>query len=369
MKKTLLPLIVLVTAFVMASPAIAEIKGGELTISPFVGGYTFDGIQHLDTSISGGLAVGYNLTKNWGVEGRFAYTPLTSTIVKTEGNQYSVWGDVLYHFMPESRFVPFLALGGGWTRTTDLFGPENDDATLAYGGGVKYFINDWIALRGDVRHLLTFHTSNFGATDNWSNFEYNVGLTFQFPLKKDATPTKVAVAPAVREEKPREAKPAPTPAASTPAGESSEVILPGRLPSPSSPTPAPITESPSVPSFPVSEGPTSWQAEKTVVPEGKILITGLKIEQNALEIVATERIKDFTIFTLTEPSRLIIDIDRGLNGFRAKSITIKKIGISTVNFVDYSDHVRLTIDPTQGRMLPYRAEETDQGLKVIVTSP
>jgi len=38
---------------------------------------------------------------------------------------------------------------------------------------VKYFIRDWLALRGDVRHVLAFGSVH-------SNLEYTVGVTFYF---------------------------------------------------------------------------------------------------------------------------------------------------------------------------------------------
>ena len=346
MKKIFLPLIVLITAFIMASPAIAAIEGGEYTISPFVGGYTFDGIQHLKTNIATGLKVGYNLNKNWGVEGQFTYVPLTPTLAAEtrRGDQYSLRADVLYHFMPKSSLVPFVALGGGWSQTENLFGPTNNDATLDYGVGVKYFLNDWLALRGDVREIFSFHTSNQGATDYWQNVEYTVGLTFQFGRPRVA-------ARAVEVEKPMQ-----------------EIKAPAPPPAPV-PAPEPVKEAPAPAPAPVKEAPTSWQGAPTAVPAGKIMVTGMKIEQNALEIEATERIRDYKIFTLSQPSRLVIDISNAVDSLGANRIPVHKLGISTVRFGSYPDHLRVVLDAAQGELLPYRIEETDRGLKIIMTTP
>jgi outer membrane beta-barrel protein len=387
MKKTILLLVALVTTCTVASTAVAAVQGGEITITPFVGGYTFDGIQHLETNFAAGLGLGYNLTKHWGVEGRFTYAPLRSTapiITTKKGDQYSLKGELLYHFMPDNRLVPFVALGGGWSRTTKLFGPENDDATIDYGGGVKYFITDWMALRGDVRHIFSFHTSNQGATDFWQNLEYTVGLTFQIPLRKNAAPVakveeaKAAPAPVPAPvPTPVEAKaevPAPVPApmearsAAPAATGPNELLLQGRLPSAAGQAPA--LEAAPAPGPPAGwEGPTSWMAEKTDVPEGKILVVGYKVAGNSLEIIATDKVPNYKVYTLAQPSRLVIDITNGLNGFRTNNIPISRLGIATVRMEDTPDYLRIILDAAQENLLPYRIEETEKGLKVIVTKP
>jgi len=53
---------------IMAAPAVAGEREGAFSISPFVGGYTFDGVQHLKTAPVYGLRLGYDLTKSWGME-------------------------------------------------------------------------------------------------------------------------------------------------------------------------------------------------------------------------------------------------------------------------------------------------------------
>lgn len=114
MKEKLLLLALLVAALT-ATPVFAQVQGGAFTASLFEGGYTFDSNQHLKTNVAHGVRLGYNLNGNWGIEGQFTYVPLKSTLaaVPNQGEQYSLRGDLLYHFMPESRFVPFVVLGGG----------------------------------------------------------------------------------------------------------------------------------------------------------------------------------------------------------------------------------------------------------------
>ena len=118
MKKTFLLLLMTLVAIAGAAPATAAVRSGGITVSPYVGGYTFDGLQHLQTNVTAGLRVGYNLTGNWGIEGQAGFVPLDSTLsrVTNSGNLYNARLALLYHFMPEKKFVPFLALGGGWSR-------------------------------------------------------------------------------------------------------------------------------------------------------------------------------------------------------------------------------------------------------------
>jgi OOP family OmpA-OmpF porin len=75
--------------------------------------------------------------------------------------------------MPESSLVPYIAGGlGGVTLDPDHHG-SNTDFLLNYGVGLKYFLNDSLALRGDLRHIYAF-----GDPEN--NFVYSAGITYQF---------------------------------------------------------------------------------------------------------------------------------------------------------------------------------------------
>ena len=48
-------------------------------------------------------------------------------------------------------------------------------------------------------------------------------------------------------------------------------------------------------------------------------------------------------------------------------IPVHKLGIAAVRFGSYPDHLRLVFDAEQGVLLPYRIEETDKGLKIIMS--
>lgn len=163
----------------MATPGFAENRKGAVTLSPFVGGYVLDGEQHEESRPEFGLRAGYNFTKNFGAEAMFGYS-LTETKQRfgsRETDMYRYGIDLLYHFMPDGKFVPFIVLGGGGTNFNTPNTPSAKShyaGTVSYGGGVKYFVTSDIALRGDVRHAILVHDTG----DN--NFEYSAGLTFNF---------------------------------------------------------------------------------------------------------------------------------------------------------------------------------------------
>ena len=184
--------LVLVPALLLGlfTQAFAEVKPESFSVSPYVAGYSFLGRERLETGPAAGLRGGYNFTSHFGLEAVLTY-------ISTEGKAYSGIGDVdalnyhldmLYHFMPESTLVPYLAMGyGGHWRDYEGDGEVNRSA-FNYGGGVKYFLTDAMALRGDVRHIVMRDHD-----DTFHNLEYGVGVDFIFGGAKAAP--AVAAAP------------------------------------------------------------------------------------------------------------------------------------------------------------------------------
>ncbi|WP_240732272.1 SUMF1/EgtB/PvdO family nonheme iron enzyme [Geobacter sp. FeAm09] len=177
----------LVLAF--SGAAFGAVSEGQFSVSPMIGGYTYDGGQHLDTAPMYSLRGGYNLTDRIGVEAGLDYS-ITSSRLKTDKNvaifKYGVEG--LYHFMPDKKLVPFVAAGlGGY----NLSGPSTLVSRklmgfMDYGGGVKYFLYDRLALRADVRHVVA----------NASAFEYTLGVTIPFGgAKGQLKPVSAPAAP------------------------------------------------------------------------------------------------------------------------------------------------------------------------------
>jgi outer membrane beta-barrel protein len=330
-----------------------------LSVTPFAGGYVFEGNQHRRNGEVYGIAFGFNLSENWALELTGTYNPdVPSTTIPQQQtvNLYEVRGDVLYHFIPEQRFVPYVAAGGGLMIFDPRKAELDEDALADVGGGFKLFLTDFLALRGDIRYIIDFTTHDINRTRHrYNNFIYTTGLTFQLG----------GVKPTVRPAE--EAKPAPVETVQPAAVVEKPAPIPVE-PAPASPVTAPVTEAPVA--APVEEGPVTVLAEKQgTVPEGKIMLTGLTIDQNALEITTTAQVKSYKTFTLSQPSRLVIDINDAINGLGASRVPVHKFGILAVRLGTHPNFLRIVLDPEQGKLLPYRVVETAAGLKVIMATP
>lgn len=186
----------------------AQVNAGSFSVTPFFGGYTFEGNENISTAPVYGLRAGYNFTKNWGVEGFFNYIPAkVKDVVGDDDMKLSGYGvEVLYHFIPEKRLVPFLAVGAGGTHYSPPSPTESYNRfTVDYGAGLKFFLTDWLALRADVRHVLPLN-------DRYNDLLYTFGINFAFGGAKKAKVAETvqeAAAPVVVEEaKPQPAAPA-----------------------------------------------------------------------------------------------------------------------------------------------------------------
>jgi OOP family OmpA-OmpF porin len=192
-----------------AAPGLAEVKAGSFSVTPFVGGYTFDGVQHLETSPIYGLRGGYNFTRNFGVEAVFGFATTDHTNGAGDVDLYNYYLDAIYHFLPENRLVPFVAAGyGGVYLHNDNLIKDVSQGAFNYGAGVKYFFTDALALRADVRHLI------MTKDETLNNLEYTIGLSFVFGGEKPAPPPVAPPPPPAPVEE--EAPPAPPAAAPTP---------------------------------------------------------------------------------------------------------------------------------------------------------
>jgi OOP family OmpA-OmpF porin len=185
--------------------AFSEERAGEISISPMVGMYVFDHDQDIEKDLIGALGLGYNFTENWATEfmvnyGRFdhKYFDMVSCACEKEKIDGVVMHlDALYNFFPDQKLVPYLAAGIGGVLLNG-HRMHDDYTAVNWGGGVKYFLNEDMALRADARHLFDLEDSN-------NNASFTVGMTFQFggEEKVEPAPPAPAVVPI------EEFKPAP----------------------------------------------------------------------------------------------------------------------------------------------------------------
>jgi OmpA-OmpF porin, OOP family len=170
--------VLLVSAFLLPSPARAETKAGSVELSPFAGYSFFEKRQNLEESPVFGGRIGYNFTNSIGIEGTGEFTRTRvdhdSTSFSREGQYTSpidgvsitrYYLDLLYTFMPESKFNPFIVAGYGASHFNPKINSKNM-STLDYGVGAKYWVAENVALRLDVRDNMIFdeHIHNVETT-------------------------------------------------------------------------------------------------------------------------------------------------------------------------------------------------------------
>jgi OmpA-OmpF porin, OOP family len=215
--KKIVMLTVMVMLMVMLMAAVkaaqAEVRADSVSVSPFIGGYFFEGNEKFKDDFTAGLRAGYNFTKHWGVEGFFNYVPAKFKDIPDSytNNIYDIGIEGLFHFMPDGRFVPFLAVGIGGIHYGEPEPNVPNKFSVDYGAGLKYFLTDNIALRADVRHVLPL------GHERYNNLLSTLGVTFSFGgKKKEVAETKVEEPVAVAVAPIAPAPVAPAPIAPTP---------------------------------------------------------------------------------------------------------------------------------------------------------
>ena len=104
----------------LSQAALAENRAETVTFAPYVGGYTFQGNQHVETSPVFGFRLGYNLTDHWALEGVIDY-------LKTEGTKkFRNWqcGNAALRWRCALQFYPqeqLCAVSGSWFWWSEIY--------------------------------------------------------------------------------------------------------------------------------------------------------------------------------------------------------------------------------------------------------
>lgn len=156
MIKTSALLMAALLVMILSTIASASNKKGAFSVSPVIGGISFESDDNLETSPLFGVRLGYNFTDALGIEVLFDLSKTKSGVTDETVDYYRYGGELLYHFMTEEKFVPYLAAGAaGENFNKKVPGIKNDEIkeVFDYGLGAKYFVTDDVAWRVDVRHL------------------------------------------------------------------------------------------------------------------------------------------------------------------------------------------------------------------------
>jgi OmpA-OmpF porin, OOP family len=158
---------VLAAGLVMTSSAYAQPSAlpepNTFEITPFIGfGLGFGESPALsDGAFMLGVAGAYNFTTQLAVEGELGIIPDIAGETNTADISVQTFSaNGVYHFDTRTAIVPYATFGLGFGRMhvelVEIRDPPletSSEFAVNFGGGVKYPINDRLAVRGDLRYF------------------------------------------------------------------------------------------------------------------------------------------------------------------------------------------------------------------------
>ena len=193
-------LMVVVFVFLLPLSARSEIKAGSFEVGAFGGYNFFENGQNLENRPVYGGRLGYNFTRHWGVEGVVEFInsrvddkartgakegQFRSPMNNVDLTFYHI--DAVYHFMPDSKFNPFIDVGFGGAHYEPAISTK-DMAAFNVGIGAKYWVADNIALRIDVKDYMVSEIFQ----ESYHNIGVTIGITIAFGGKAKPAPAPVA---------------------------------------------------------------------------------------------------------------------------------------------------------------------------------
>jgi OmpA-OmpF porin, OOP family len=183
-------------SFVFAYPVFAANRDGSVTIGLSGGGYTFDTREDVQATPLGMVRLGFDFTKNMGFELLYEQAQTKTRDTDSLYDLFGVRAEGLYYFMPNSWFVPYLAIGAGDRTYKIKNSPTHSNFVADYGVGARFFATESFFIRGDFRHILAFNTSKGNPVNN---LEYTLGIGWCLGGKKQAPAPVAEVAPVIVE--------------------------------------------------------------------------------------------------------------------------------------------------------------------------
>ena len=169
--------IVLLSAGAAQAQSVAEPK--TITATPFLS-TSFGTSNDLGSSLGIGGAIGYDFTRNLGLEVELGRVfDVAGADDNIDHSLTNISGNVIYHF-DVVRATPYATAGLGWERSAidvknpdplALYAPSSTEIAWNFGGGVKVPLGDRLLARADVRRFQV----NDLAPDHWRVYG---GITF-----------------------------------------------------------------------------------------------------------------------------------------------------------------------------------------------
>lgn len=172
-----------------------ELKEGKIDSEDFeIGAYAGAlYVEDFGSNLSYGLNLAYHITEDFFLEGAYGRSKVGKTsfedlsgnieILSDEDREFSYYSLSLgYNLFPGEVFIGKHAFNSalfliGGVGNTDFAGEQR--FTINFGLGYRFFTNDWLAWRIDVRDYV-FDIDVLGEDKTTHNLEVRTGLTFFF---------------------------------------------------------------------------------------------------------------------------------------------------------------------------------------------
>lgn len=171
-------------ALLLASLSAAP-SAHQYEITPTLGGVLPEENLDLSTQLTYGLKVGVMLEKSifnqieFGFD-RSAHAEYQYSMLETDINRY--YGNVIKEYKMTAESALYALVGLGYEDIRHEHFDTKDSMFAQYGGGVKYWVSDHLALKAEVRHALSFQKGD-------NSLVYSLG--FVLPLDTKIAPVAV----------------------------------------------------------------------------------------------------------------------------------------------------------------------------------
>jgi OOP family OmpA-OmpF porin len=141
-------LLTLITACGIAGGYEDDWRPPRFEFSAFGGVMDYDTARHLNGQVYGGR-FGLNMSPKLGFEASLGVSRATSSLDNTVSRIWISHANLVYHLLSGS-FTPFVSGGLGSLSATGGAATDQDQMHFDVGGGVKMWMSDYMALRGDL---------------------------------------------------------------------------------------------------------------------------------------------------------------------------------------------------------------------------
>lgn len=190
--KLLRPVAIAALASSFAVPALAE-RQETIYLNPFAGYQYFGDKRDLDESATYGVGVEYRFLPHWAVEAVYSRADADRKYLSGSTDFDEVRLDGTYYFAgPDRPFNPYVSMGVGYADF-DGTGPStpgfnHDETRVNLGAGVRYNLNNYVSLRGDLREFHGIDESTFD-----TQVSLGISLAFTRTVGQKAAPVAAPV--------------------------------------------------------------------------------------------------------------------------------------------------------------------------------